>query len=91
MNVYREFVECFLLAESGSRGRPLPKALEILFSYVPSMVFLGPHWKVAAFLTLLQQLTKRHLFSLLPIPFLSLAWTRKPWKLDSHHDSKPAL
>ena len=82
--------ECLLLAESRSRGRPLPKALEILFSYVPSMAFLGPHWKVATFLTLLQQLPRRRLLSLLPIPFLSLAWSRRPCKLDSHHDSKLA-
>lgn len=60
--------ESLLHAESRSRGRPLPKALEILFSYY----FLGRHWKVATFLTLLQKLPRRHLLSLLCIPFCPL-------------------
>lgn len=68
-------------AESRSRERPLPKTLEILFSCVPSMVYLGPDWKVATFLTVLQQLPRRHMFSFLPRAFVSLAWSRKPLEI----------
>lgn len=60
-------------AENRSRERPLPKPSEVLFSCVPSMVCLGPDWKVATFLTVLQQLPRRHLFSFPPRPFVSLA------------------
>lgn len=68
-------------SENRSRERLLPKTLEIVFSCVPSMVYLGPDWKVATFLSLLQQLPRRHLFSFLPSPFVSLAWCRKPLEI----------
>lgn len=65
-------------AENRSRERPLSKTSEILWSCVPSMVYLGPDWKVAIFLTVLLQLPRRHLLSFLPSPVVSLAWSRKP-------------